>query len=114
MEYPVDRDRNRQRHAGAMVPVLPNERERKVCECLHLFNQLRAFKLDSVEILEWKDTIFRKVPDLDIAKLEFAIDGMMDEQIPYDKDKGIQNIFRALERVTETPTGLKILKAGIF
>lgn len=99
--------------SGSVTPaaeLIKNALELKVCECLHTYNQLRSFKLDSLEIIEWKDTLLNKIPDLSPRKLDFAIDAMMDGQIPYDSHAGIQNIFKALSLVDDSREPYKVLK----
>ncbi len=93
----------------AIAKLPPKELE--ICHALVLFNQLRAFKLDAVEVLEWKDTIMRLRPDLEPARLEFAILALISGEIEYNKDLGIQNIIRALKQVGEDENGFKIFKA---
>lgn len=85
-------------------------KEWEVCSLLNTFNQLRSFKLDPVEILEWKDTILRIRPDLEPVHLQMCIDGMITGQIPYDQTKGIKNIFDGLARVINEDGKWKILK----
>lgn len=92
------------------IANLPRK-ELEICHALVLFNQLRAFKLDMVEVLEWKDTIVRLNPDMEPPRLEFAILALISGEIEYNKDLGIQNIIRALKQVGEDENGYKILKA---
>jgi hypothetical protein len=85
--------------------------EYEVCRALVVFNQLRTFKLDKVEVLQWKDTIMRVKPGVNLDELKLAIDGLVSGEIPYDQAIGIKNIFIALRRITRDDDGkLVILK----
>lgn len=93
------------------LPALP-VRDHEICRILYGYNQLTPFPLSAVQILEWKDTVLQNIPDLEPAALALAITGMATEQIPFDRDRGIQNVFSALKRVWKTDSGeYKILKA---
>jgi hypothetical protein len=88
-----------------------SQTEMDVCNAINTFNQLRAFKLDAIEVLEWKDTIIRVRPDIDLQALQIAIDGMITGEIAYDQAQGIKNIFNALKKVIIDEDGnYKILK----
>lgn len=80
--------------------------ENSICEQLHRFNQLRAYPLSAVDILEWKDSIVKFYgQSLDTGALEFAIDQLIFGKIEYDKNTGIQNIFSALKEITSDGHG---------
>jgi hypothetical protein len=98
------------RHNGSHLPATLPKLEMDVCNAIHTFNQLRSFKLDAIDILEWKDTIIRVRPDVDAEFLSFAIDGLITGSIPYDERIGIRNIFIALDRVVMQGGKLKYLK----
>lgn len=76
-----------------------------LCACLHLYNQLRDYKLTDAEIIEWAETIERIGGDCDVEKLRYAIDAMVAGWIDYDRSVGIQNIFRALKEVIVDENG---------
>lgn len=84
--------------------------EMQLCQILNRYNKLRQFKLDAIEILEWKDDILLVMPDLELEKLDFAITKMMTEEIEFNDKIGIQNIFRALRYVHKTENGFEVLK----
>ena len=83
--------------------------EQGICECLVNFNQLRGFKLDLAEILEWKDSLIRVSmttgTEVDMDQLQLAIDAMAAGQLEYDDRKGIRNIFIALKFVRRDENG---------
>ncbi len=83
--------------------------DKDVCGALTTFNQLRSFKLDIIEMLEWKDTIIKLLPKLEIPALVYAIDKMILGELPYDRNEGIQNIFNALKKIEKTQTGFRIM-----
>ena len=97
---------------GQEITISP--REMAVCKALIVFNQLRAFKLERVEVLQWKDTILRVHPDVDLDELRLAIDGLVSGQIPYDQAIGIKNIFIALRRITRDDDGRLIILKPIY
>lgn len=78
---------------------------------MYQFNQLRAFSLTEIEMVEWARSIERLTVDLDMDALNFVIDQMKCGNMEYDKTIGIQNIFNALKRIEKTETGYKILRA---
>lgn len=88
--------------------------EYNICAALVVFNQMRAFKLDRVEVLQWKDTILRVKPDVDLDELRLAIDGLVSGEIPYDQAIGIKNIFIALRRITRDDDGKLIILKPIY
>lgn len=71
-------------------------REKLICDSLNTFNQLRDFPLNAIQILEWKDSLLRIMPDLEPDKLEFVIDRMIDGQLTYKPEYGIKNLFIGL------------------
>lgn len=97
-----------QKTAQTGLAILPDNR---IVKAVYQFNQLRAYSLTEIEIMEWARSIERLVPDLDVDALNFAIDCMKTGEIDFDMKSGIQNIFEALKKVEKTSTGYKILKA---
>lgn len=93
---------------GGQIEI--NDHEYAVCKTLVVFNQMRAFKLDRVEVLGWKDSLLRAFPDLELDRLKMAIDGMISGAIPYDQNLGIRNIVIAYKRIARDMEGkLEIL-----
>ncbi len=91
------------------LPALPAER---LIKAVYQFNQLRAFSLTDVEILEWARSIERLRPHLDIEHMEYSIDAMKQGNIEYDNTKGIQNIFNAIAQVCKNDDGtFRVLRA---
>lgn len=82
--------------------------ERAICDVLNTFNQLRSFKLEPMEIIYWKDSIVKLIPDVDTGALEFVVDQMIVGGLEYDTKLGIQNIFNGLKRVRKTETGYAV------
>lgn len=91
-----------------------SKKEYAVCKALRVFNQLRAYKLDVVEVLQWKDTIMRIKPDVDLEELKLAIDGLITGEIPFDQSIGIKNIFIALKRISRDDDGKLIILKPIY
>lgn len=91
--------------------------ERQILDALIMFNQLRAFKLDGIEILQWKDSIVKLLPGLQVGALEFAIERMIIGQLEYDAKLGIQNIINALkkiERIEGTENSYRIKNTRVW
>ena len=83
----------------------------EVCKTLIVFNQMRAFKLDVVEVLGWKDTLLRVLPGVELDVLRMAVDGLISGAVPYDQNLVIRNIVIAVKRVARNEEGnLEILK----
>lgn len=97
-------------NGGHQVPKL-SPRQERVGKILVVFNQLRAYKLDLSEVFGWTNTLLRIYPDLELDRLQMAVDGMISGEIPYDQSIGIKNIVNALRRVIRNDDGsLEILK----
>jgi len=95
--------------------IVLTDRDEAICRVLNKFNQLRSFRLDPIEILEWKDSLNRLIGEkLDTKALDFAIDKMMTGEIEYDKNKGIQNIFDALKQVAKKENGEYKIKTFVW
>lgn len=73
-------------------------------------NNLVPFKLTVDEIADWSRQIDRIAPGIDLRALRFVMDAFATEAIPYDRTKGIQNIFIALKRVQKSPEGYRIMR----
>lgn len=96
------------------LPEALTEREIKICQSLHVFNQLRDFKLDALQVIEWKDTIQRLAPDADPEKVQCVIDNLILGELDYDPKLGIHNIFKGLKRVRKNKFGEYELITKIF
>lgn len=90
------------------------KKEKDICDVLVGINQLRSFKLDVIEVLEWKDSLIRILPDIKIETLQFVIDSMMTGELEYNDKKGIQNLFAALKLVGENEDGTFYIKKPIW
>jgi len=90
------------------LPAL-TKRDEAICKVINRFNQLRSFRLDPIEILEWKDSLNRVFGEkMDLGALDFAIDKMISGELEYDKNLGIQNIISAMRQVEKTKSGYRI------
>ena len=97
-----------QKTAPTDLVTLPAD---SLVKAVYQFNQLRAFSLTQIEILEWARSIERLQPDIDVNQLMFVIDQMKVGNLEYDKTIGIQNIFKGLKMTEKTKDGYKILRA---
>jgi hypothetical protein len=82
----------------------------RVIKAVYQFNQLRAFSLTDIEIVEWAASIARLLPELNPSALEFMVDKMKIGEIQFDKTLGIQNIFNGLKQVTFENGEYKVLR----
>lgn len=73
-------------------------------------NNLIPFKLTLDEVTDWSRQIDRIAPGIDLKALRFIMDAFATEALPYDRNKGIQNIFIALKRVDKSPEGYRIIR----
>jgi hypothetical protein len=74
-------------------------------EAVNQFNQLRAYALSGVEIVQWAATIERLVPDLDPVALCWLIDQMLQGEYAYDRHAGVQQLIMGLRNVERTEVG---------
>ncbi len=78
-----------------------SQREKDICDALALYNQLRSFKLDAIDILEWKDTILTLMPKVKVDAITFVVEQMIFGNIEHKKDEGLQNIIRGLKLIVK-------------
>ena len=82
----------------AKVPQL-SPREQEVCDAIATYNQLRAFKLDAIDVLEWKDTLLKLMPNVRTSAITFVIEQMVAGNLEHKHTDGLQNIIRGLKRI---------------
>jgi len=68
-------------------------------------NQLVAFPISADELKTWARDISRLLPDLEPDRLQYLMDCFRTDAIPYDKNKGIQNIFNGLRKIEKKEGG---------
>lgn len=73
-------------------------------------NELLAYKLEGEEILRWSIDVDRLAPGTDPEALAFILDCFKTERLYWDRNKGIQNIFFGLKRITKTNNGYRIIE----
>ncbi len=81
-----------------LLEKLP-EKEFKICAALHRMNQLRNYKLGVIEILEWKDSIVKLMPEVEIEAIDFVIDKLIIGELHYEPNIGIRNIVIGLKNI---------------
>jgi hypothetical protein len=74
-----------------------NEQQIEIGKALFHVNQLIAYPLTDLQIIDWSKTITRLMPEVTPAQVMAVIDEYMLENIEWDKSKGIQNIFYGLK-----------------
>lgn len=78
-----------------------------ICKVVYHVNQVRTFPLTSLEVVEWSRSIVELIPpeEFDMMKIQFLIKAVKRGEVPWDKDKGIQNIFIGLKYVQKMGEG---------
>lgn len=73
-------------------------------------NSLIPFALDKNQLIDWAADVLRLAPGVKPAKLAFLFDLFKTEQIVWDRNRGIQNIFAGLLRIGENEKGYYLKK----
>lgn len=76
-------------------------------------NDLVGFKKTAEEIISWSSDIERLAPGIEPERLAFLMDCFKTDRLLWDKERGIQNIFRGLKLV-DVEDGKYILLKPIF
>jgi hypothetical protein len=74
-------------------------------------NLVIPYKMELEELTVWSREIDRLSSADELAKLPFLIDCFKTDAIIWDKNLGIQNIFRGFKQVEKTEEGFKVLRA---
>lgn len=89
--------------------LILSEEEKGLAKILVDVNMLVPFKLEGQEIILWAKSIKELAPGLEPEKLTFLMKCFKSEVIPWDKTKGIQNVFLGLRRIRKTQAGYSVL-----
>lgn len=95
------------RKEQSLLEKLP-EKEFKICAALHRMNQLRSYKLGVIEILEWKDSILKLLPEVNISAIDFVIDKLITGELDYDANIGIKNITIGLNKIEKNEGSYRV------
>lgn len=87
-----------------------SKREKAIAKVVVMVNDLVSFKLDAGEIARWSVNLNRLVNKEDMRKLPFLMDCFMTGEVPYDRNEGIQNIFKGLKLIAEEEGKFRVLK----
>ena len=68
-------------------------------------NMLTPFKISADELCEWASEIERLSPETTPEKLSVLIDSFIKTELDFNKNEGIQNIFRNLYRIKSNSNG---------
>lgn len=71
-------------------------KELEIVKPLFYINLLTPFRVDDFIIEQWSITISRLLPNVEASEIEELMDAFMKGDVDYDKNLGIQNIFRGL------------------
>ena len=85
-----------------------DERVKLIAKAIVDINQIVAYPMTAIGILEWAGTINRLMPGIDVGALAFLMDCFLTEKIVWDKNKGIQNILGSIGRVVKSNVGYEI------
>ena len=87
-----------------------SKREIAIAKVLVDVNNLIAFKMEAEEIGRWTKHLNRLVEKEEMKKLPFLMDCFMRGEIAYDRNEGIQNIFRGLKLIAMEEGKFRVLK----
>lgn len=73
-------------------------------------NMLVGFPMQAEEIVEWSAELERMLPDSELHKLKFMFDCYKRDELVWDKQKGIQNIFNGLKMIGKNEEGYYLRK----
>ncbi len=73
-------------------------------------NKLLPFELSGPQVVDWTDDIIRLAPDVEADRLKFLFDLFKTEQLLWDRNKGIQNIFTGLKFIGKNEQGYYLRK----
>ncbi len=93
------------------ITSIPSDKVIRISEKLLEVNLLIGFKMDGEEILAWAKELDKLMTYEELEKLPFILDCFKRNELPFDNNQGIRNIFNALPMVTKTETGFKVLRA---
>lgn len=99
-----------QKSKAPTTSLILSEGTKAMSKAMVAVNDCLPFKLEGEEILRWSMDVQRLWPEAEPGMLAFLIDQFKTEELVWDKTKGIQNIFRGLQRIRKTETGYKLLR----
>lgn len=102
---------NHQRNKAHENGLILSNQTKALVKSVAEVNELVAFKMENETVLHWALEVERLAPGTKPEKLSFLIDCFKTEQLYWDRNLGIQNIFGGLKQIKETETGYKLLKA---
>lgn len=77
-------------------------------------NDCLPFKMDAPELVHWAQEIDRLIPDVDPEAIRFLIDCFKTEDLIWDRNKGIQNMFLGLKRIRRDEDGKFNLVQSVY
>jgi len=85
--------------------LIISERAKGIAKVIVKVNMLTPFKISADELCEWASEIERLSPETTPEKLSVLIDSFIKTELEFNKNEGIQNIFRNMSRVKTNATG---------
>src|SRR5689334_2389357 len=76
-----------------------SEAHAKIIVAIGEVNKLGAFPLGKDELTDWASDVMRLSPEVESQRLDFLFDLYKTEQLVWDRNKGIQNIFSGLRLI---------------
>ena len=71
-------------------------KEQEIAMKLYYVNILTPFRVDDSILELWSITVNRLLPDLETEELQSLMDAFMKNEVEFDRNLGIQNIFIGL------------------
>lgn len=66
-------------------------------KCIYHLNQVRKYPMTDDQMETWAKTLLRLRPHLTTSKLMFSIDRIIEGELDWNQETGLQNIFRAID-----------------
>lgn len=102
-----EHQRNKAQESGLIL----SDQTKAIVKAVAEVNELVAYKMENETILHWSLEVERLAPGTEPEKLAFLIDCFKTEQLYWDRNVGIQNIFGGLKQIKKTEKGYQLLKA---
>lgn len=79
--------------------IVLSQKEHDIAKIIYHINQVRTYPLTAIEIEDWSRSINEILPELELDNLRELVVEMKKGNIEYDNTRGIQNIFKGLNRL---------------
>jgi hypothetical protein len=103
-----------QKSQAQETSLTPSVRAVRIADKLLQLGMLSDYPMNEAfgeKMVEWAMDLDRLMTYEDLEKLPFILDCFKTNELNYDHNRGIRNIFDALPRVEKTETGFRVLKS---